>query len=182
MARKLRKAIKEWNYEVAVQQLKPMISDLRKRTVDVVRLLYRANKELAAQGFRTDLIEKLNNPTSTQMNRSEIPKTWEQFCEEIGVPKPTANRWLALYDPDEDRLLSTEEAKERALAIRDALFEDVRAHRTSGQPDWRPERWNDRLESQYKIWLIEKGYDELPEPEYYGTLPRILRHPSTPFR
>lgn len=159
-----------WNYDDAVQQLKPMIADLHKRTLNVVKLLYRANKELASPGARTDKKITANAKTSCQMAQGSKAKTFEQFLEDIDLPRRTAYNWLALYDPDEDRLLSTDEAKERALAIRDALFEDVRAHRTSGQPDWRPERWNDRLESQYKIWLIEKGYDELPEPEYYGTL------------
>ena len=169
----------QWTYDSAVNQLKPLVAGWQKKTLEIVRLLYRANQEISNSGYRSDIKNMYRSTvtTSGQLSRgyneasaSEEPKTWEQFCIDVGIEKRTANRWLALYDPDEDRLLSTEEAKERALAIRDALFEDVRNHRIS-QPDWKPERWNDRLESQYKIWLIEKGYDELPEPEYYGPLP-----------
>ena len=158
-----------WNYDEAVTELKPLIAGWKKKTLEIVRLLYKANKELSHPGKRTDLASPYLSAetTSAQLRRgsgkiaqSSKPQTWEQFCTEIGLLKSTANRWLALYDPDNDKLLTADEAKDRALAIRDELFETVRKERQTDS-SWCPEKWSARLERQYAVWLIEKGYDTL---------------------
>lgn len=169
---------KPWSYDDAVAELKPKIVNWQKRTLEIVRLLAKANKELSRPGYRSDRDDssQVSLPTSTQLSRGceenitqESPKTWQQFCEDVGIPKATANRWLALYDAEEDRLLTSEEFKARALAIRDELFETVRSHRYSGEPEWTPEKWSPKLETQYRTWLIEKGYDRIEiKPDYYG--------------
>lgn len=151
---------KEWDYDNAVLVLKPMIDGWKKKTVEIVRLLYRANQELSAHGRRTDLEDS---------SSASKPRTWEEFCNAVGLEKRTANNWLALYDVQNDRLLTTSEAKERAAQIRDQLYESVRQERYNGNPDYTPEKWNDRLEKDYKLWLIEKGYDSTPDPTYMLT-------------
>lgn len=169
---------KPWSYDDAVAELKPKIVTWQKRTLEIVRLLVKANKELSRSGYRSDRDDssQVSLPTSGQLSQgckeniiSEPPKTWEQFCDDIGLNKRTANRWLALYDAEEDRLLTSDEFKARALAIRDELFETVRSHRYSGEPEWTPEKWSPKLETQYRTWLIEKGYDRIEiKPDYYG--------------
>lgn len=164
---------KTWNYEDAVSELKPMITSWNKKTLEIVRLLYKANQELSHSGKRSDLENMYRSTVTTlcQMAQGSKPKTFSDFCEEIGLPRKTAYNWLALYDADEDRLLTTQEAKQRALEIRDALFEDVRQHRYNGEPEWTPENWSEKLEAQYKLWLIEKKYDEVEaDPGYYKSL------------
>ena len=177
----MRKAVaKTWDYDSAVAELKPLVVSWQKKTLEIVRLLYRANQELSSQGSRSDLNEecKVSLPTSgniarsckVQLTQDSAPKTWQEFCDDIGIPKRTANSWLALYDAKEDRLLTKDEAKERALQIRDALFEDVRRHRTT-EGGWEPERWNQSLENQYQAWLVEKGYSQIQvDPHYYERL------------
>lgn len=167
-----------WSYDDAVAELKPKIVTWQKRTLEIVRLLVKANKELSRSGYRSDRDDssQVSLPTSGQLSQgckenitSEPPKTWEQFCDDIGLNKRTANRWLALYDAEEDRLLTSDEFKARALVIRDELFETVRSHRYSGEPEWTPEKWSPKLETQYRTWLIEKGYDRIEiKPDYYG--------------
>ena len=178
----MRKAVaKTWDYDSAVAELKPLVVSWQKKTLEIVRLLYRANQELSSQGSRSDLNEecKVSLPTSgniarsckVQLTQDSAPKTWQEFCDDIGIPKRTANSWLALYDAKEDRLLTKDEAKERALQIRDALFEDVRRHRNAGEEDWEPEKWNQSLENQYQAWLVEKGYSQIQvDPHYYERL------------
>ena len=115
---------KTWDYDSAVAELKPLVVSWQKKTLEIVRLLYRANQELANPGYRSDLTEecKASLPTSCQMAQgsNEIltldpPQTFVDFCEDIGLPKRTVYNWLALYDAKEDRLLTKDEAKERAL-------------------------------------------------------------------
>lgn len=171
---------KTWDYDSAVAELKPLVVSWQKKTLEIVRLLYRANQELANPGYRSDLTEecKASLPTSCQMAQgsNEIltldpPQTFVDFCEDIGLPKRTVYNWLALYDAKEDRLLTKDEAKERALQIRDALFEDVRRHRNAGEEDWEPEKWSQSLENQYQAWLVEKGYSRIQiDPHYYDKL------------
>lgn len=169
---------KPWSYDDAVAELKPKIVNWQKRTLEIIRLLYKANKELSTPGLRTDkkAISGRKTQTSCQMAQGckepitqDSPKTFADFCEDIGLPKRTAYNWIALYDAEEDRLLTSDEFKARALAIRDELFETVRSHRYSGEPEWTPEKWSPKLETQYRTWLIEKGYDRIEiKPDYYG--------------
>lgn len=169
----------QWTYDSAVNQLKPLVSGWKKKTLEIVRLLYRANQELLNPGYRSDIKKMYRSTvtTSGQLSRGcednsiqEKPQTWEQFCIDVGIEKRTANRWLALYDEKADRLLTSDEAKQRALEIRDALFEDVRRHRTT-EGGWEPERWNQSLENQYQAWLVEKGYSQIQvDPHYYERL------------
>lgn len=169
---------KPWSYDDAVAELKPKIANWQKRTLEIVRLLAKANKELARPGYRSDRDDssQVSLSTSCQMVQGfketitqDSPKTFVDFCEDIGLPKRTAYNWLALYDAEEDRLLTSDEFKARALAIRDELFETVRSHRYSGEPEWTPKKWSPKLETQYRTWLIEKGYDRIEvKPDYYG--------------
>lgn len=155
----MKNAIEHWNYDKAVAELKPLVNQWKEKTIEVVRLLYKANKELRNSGYRKELENMYRSTVTTSCKIAQgSPKTFSDFCEEIGLSKRTAYSWLALYDAEEDRLLSTEEAKERALAIRDELFETVRQMRTKDS-SWCPEKWNERLEKQYALWLIEKKYE-----------------------
>ena len=163
MTRKLDRSVPAtWNYDEAVTELKPLIAGWKKKTLEIVRLLYEANKELSHPGKRTDLPSTYLSieTTSCQMTQGSPPKTFSDFCEEVGLTRKTAYRWLALYDPDNDKLLTADEAKDRALSIRDELFETVRKERQTDSL-WCPEKWSARLERQYAVWLIEKGYDTL---------------------
>ena len=169
----MKNAIEPWNYDKAVAELKPLVNHWKEKTLEVVRLLYKANKELSNSGYRKDR-ENLYLSTVTTLSKSGqgSPKSFRDFCEEVGLQRSTAYSWLTLYDEKEDRLLSTEEAKERALAIRDELFETVRQMRTKDS-SWCPEKWKESLEKQYSLWLIEKGYETITIREEQNFLPGV---------
>lgn len=168
-----------WNYDNAVSQLKPLVEDLHKKTLKVCKMLYQAREALSNQGTRTDLkkvtpgLQTHKNINNNDLTSGKIARSWENFCNEIGLPKRTANYWLTSYDPEEDRLLTQDEIKQRLIDAKNIIFEDVRQHRYSGEPDWKPENWTKNMEEQYQLWLIENDYVKLepklvlpPEPEY----------------
>jgi len=75
----------EWNYDESVNKLKPVIYKWKNLSQEMIEELWIAREKLSSQGIRTDL-------TSAQKCRS-----WAQYCDDIGVAKWTANRWLKTW-------------------------------------------------------------------------------------
>ena len=98
----------------------------------------------------------------------------------------TANRWLVLYSPKEDKLYTPEEAQQALVA----LFEKVKNKRRKAYA-WEPEGWTPILERRYQKWLSlenvletveQKGYEqaELFSREYLNLLAHQLEDDPTP--
>lgn len=92
--------LKEWNYEESVERMKPRIYKLKSLTLKVYHELWTAREKLRNQGARTDL-------TSGIFTRS-----WGDYCDEIGIAKRTANKWLERYDPENRRLFPAPKVSE----------------------------------------------------------------------
>ena len=183
MKKTVEKMMADWEYKKAVDETKPLIIDWGKKTLVVARALFVAREKLSNSGARTDL-------TLSQMRQGadstniEQPRTFEQFCFDVGVPRPTAYRWLACYDPDEDYLFEVEEAKEKTKAELDGLFEKVRKKRVT-EPSYVPDdselelKWNRNLkswtttvETKFQNWLYLMGYKEFSD--------KVLDQPEMP--
>lgn len=180
MKKTVESLITNWNYAEAISDLKARVEDWGKRTLICARALYVANVCLKAPGTRTDLV-----PNGTK-SIEEAPKTFEQFCKAVGIPKRTAYNWLACYDPEKDYLFEVEEVKKFQLEETEALFSDVYKHRQKDKsyiPEsfnykWlKIDKWSDKLEDKYNVWLYEKGYisvnphiqiPQLPQVDKYG--------------
>ena len=96
---------KDWNPEKSIAYLKPLLENWKKDTIAIAKELYIANQIYSNQGRRTDL-------------RQGLPEvaTWEQYCNAIGLPKRTANYWIAsVYGPQ--RLPSPELPKLESQVI-----------------------------------------------------------------
>ena len=188
----LEKLEAEWTYDSAVEKLKPMVINWAKKTLEVARELYIANKKLSNSGYRSDL-------TSSQMRRgsedamvltcctdtigfSNNVHTFKEFCEAIDLPHSTAQRWLVLYDPDKDYLLTTEEYKDERTKELDSFYESVRKKREK-IAGYIPEvkdinlkwnrnivAWTDAVERKFDEWLIAKGYKDI-DPDKVLSLP-----------
>ena len=88
---KLNKQIPEipesWDYDESINKTKGNLYKWRNITEDIIFELWVAREILSAQGKRTDL----------GSNKPRL-KTWAEYCQDIEVPKSTANRWLANYN------------------------------------------------------------------------------------
>lgn len=194
----LEKLEAEWTYDSAVEKLKPMVINWAKKTLEVARELYIANKKLSNSGYRSDLISpqmrrgsgELNDLTCAHLSigsdnlssltcvpadkgYNEQPCTFKDFCDAVGIPYSTARRWLALYDPDKDYLLTTEEYKDERTKELDAFYESVRKKREkiagyipeAKDIDLKWNRnitaWTDTVEGRFQAWLVNKGYKDL---------------------
>ena len=194
----LEKLEAEWTYDSAVEKLKPMVISWAKKTLEVARELYIANKKLSNSGYRSDLISpqmrrgsgELNDLTCAHLSIgsdnlssltcvpadkgfNEQPCTFKDFCDAVGIPYSTARRWLVLYDPDKDYLLTTEEYKDERTKELDAFYESVRKKREK-IAGYIPEAkdinlkwnrnitaWTDAVEGRFQAWLVDKGYKDL---------------------
>jgi hypothetical protein len=106
-APQLTAVIARWNFDKAVERLRPKVQRWGAITVELARELYIAQKYLNGQkGQRKD-------PDAEDY----IRYTWSDFCEAIGMSRQTANGYIRrflpheLSDSEEDRLLSPEEVK-----------------------------------------------------------------------
>lgn len=149
-----------WDYKESVENARFLVSSLRRKTVELVRELYRAHQALEPQG------------RSAVGSFEPTAYTWENYCNDIGLAKSTARRWLLLYVPSEDRMLTPEEYKEKVLKEWDALI----AQLNPKFPSWRPAGWNAQVEAYYQKQLKIKALNELaaqpvqsPQPLLFDT-------------
>ncbi len=142
--------LEPWNYEKSVERTKDLVSAFKKVSLDLVRELYAAHEALSCQGYRSDknrISDASNADFGTNVPRL-TPLTWEGYCNDIGLVKRTADRWLALYIPEEDRLLTVEEAKDLLEQRYRELLQLVVEH--IGDSSWRPEGWIKAFEARYQ--------------------------------
>ena len=93
-----------WDYDASVKRVMPKVMRLKELTLDVYQELWTAREQLSNQGARTDI-------TSGQMSRS-----WESYCEDVGLVKRTVNRWLQGYDPVKQQLIEAPRKEKRTTA------------------------------------------------------------------
>ena len=79
---------KTWDYDESVKKMKVVIYKWIQLTNEILHELYTARENLRSQGKRTDI-------TSGNNTRS-----WESYCNDIGIVKRTANKWLEGYNPE----------------------------------------------------------------------------------
>jgi hypothetical protein len=99
--------VAKWDYQRAVERIRPRIEKWAGLTAEIVRELYIARKYLNGQkGQRKD-----------QSAEDYIWYTWNDFCQAIGLSRQTANGFLRRFIPaelsesGEDKLYSPEEWK-----------------------------------------------------------------------
>ncbi|MDR2049321.1 MAG: hypothetical protein LBP69_07680 [Treponema sp.] len=142
-APRLTEVIARWNFDKAVERLRPKIQRWGTLTVELARELYIAQKYLNGQkGQRKD-------PEAEDY----IRYTWSDFCDAIGMSRQTANSYIRrflpaeLTDNGEDRLLSPEEFKALAAPEAPATTHEqenlIARYNATGE---RPEGWNRGLE------------------------------------
>jgi hypothetical protein len=142
-APRLTAVIARWNFDKAVERLRPKVQRWGALTVELARELYIAQKYLNGQkGQRKD-------PDAEDY----IRYTWSDFCDAIGMSRQTANGYIRrflpseLSDNGEDRLLSPEEVK--AIAAPELPVTSREQERLIAQYNAtgvRPEGWTRELD------------------------------------
>lgn len=141
--------LEPWNYEKSVERTKDLVSAFRKVSLKLVRELFLAKQALEPQG------------RSAVGTFVPTVQSWESYCNDIGLVKRTADRWLALYLPDQDRLLTSDEMKERVEARYQELKSELVSH--IGDPSWRPEGWIKAFEARYQKELRDYKLDVIAQ-------------------
>lgn len=165
--------LEPWNYEKSVETTKGLVSAYKKVSLDLVRELHAARQALSNAGYRTDKnrIAGTSNAdlvsNETRLQPISTIKTFEDYLSEIGIAKATAFRWLALYIPSEDRLLTVEEAKERIEQRYQELRRQVVSH--IGNDKWRPDGWVQAFESRYRKELHEADLSRIAMADEFDT-------------
>ena len=163
MAKELQ-VLEPWSYERSVETSRVLVKAFRKVSLDLVRELHAAREALSNSGFRTDMKAKNRIPDAS--NADLLPfgsrlHTFKDYLSDIGLSETTAFRWLALYVPDEDRLLTPEEMKQRIEARYQELKSELVSH--IGDPSWRPDGWTQPFENRYQKELRERHLDVIAQ-------------------
>lgn len=147
-----------WSWDSAVRKGRELVARLGGCTLDLVRELHAANKALSQSGFRSDRYRtdaNSGNPAQDSAKPAQVMRTWKDYCEAIGIQRRTADRWLLLYLPDEDRLMPPEEFRQRLEAGYRSALDELLA-RKDVDPDWRPDGWCPAYEARYQR-LLQAG-------------------------
>lgn len=163
MAKELQ-VLEPWSYEKSVETSRVLVKAFRKVGLELVRELHAAREALSNQGFRADLKAKNRIPGASNADFVSFDTrlhSFEGYLKDIGLSKMTAWRWLALYVPEEDRLLTPEEMKQRL----EARYEELKALIAShiGDPSWRPDGWTQPFENRYQRELRERRLDVIAQ-------------------
>lgn len=151
------------SYKNFVDYGRLLIGRIERNQLELARLCYRANQELAnTPGYRSDLAKKAISSSEMQtLSTSGLgsePKTYKDFCADIGISKSYGYKILSIYNSEEDRLYTKEEMKQMAEDAWNAVCTEIHNHRINGEPGWKPDNWNETLEFRYDTWLIQHGF------------------------
>lgn len=163
MAKELQ-VLEPWSYEKSVETSRVLVKAFRKVSLDLVRELHAAREALSNQGFRVDLKAKNRIPGASNADLLSFESklhSFKGYLKDIGLSEATAFRWLALYIPDEDRLLTPEEMKQRLEARYGELKALIASH--IGDPSWRPDGWTQPFENRYQRELRERRLDVIAQ-------------------
>jgi len=89
----------EWDYKESVSTVKGIVFKAKNLTEDILRELFIARKKLSCSSSEAAKI----------MHGANAPRTWSIYCEEIGINKSTANRWLQVFEINPHFLSQTPE-------------------------------------------------------------------------
>jgi hypothetical protein len=87
----------EWDYDESVRFIKPRLYKWKNMTAEILLELWVARETLSQNAA--------SQPRNTAGTFVPTDKTWDDYCEEIGIEKRTANRWLQrALEGDQDQL------------------------------------------------------------------------------
>lgn len=157
-----------WDYDSSVQWMKEKTRKFKRDRDEIVDELITAYETLKNQGYRSDLESKT---TSCQMALSS-PRTFNQYCDDIGMPKRTAYRWLKQYDKEEKRFLEDDEYQARKK-IEAAEKERERQYMIEQYEETgiRPEGWDMKTQRQYEDYTVRKQIQE--STDKYGKISEL---------
>lgn len=81
----------QWGYEASVKRMRSLIYKWKNMTRDVANELWIA---------RESLKNKFEAYQKGEGDANAPPPTWSSYCDEIGINKSTANRWLTKWFPE----------------------------------------------------------------------------------
>jgi hypothetical protein len=81
-----------WDYDASVGRVRPMVLRWGQLTVEMLGELWTAREALSSTGAAGHV---------ANLGGTDVPpKTWADYCADVGLEKRTANRWLGKYDPE----------------------------------------------------------------------------------
>lgn len=78
-----------WDYDESIKKMRRLIPRWKDMSVDMLEELHIARKSLSSRYYRD----------------GQLCPSWAEYCEDIGLPKRTANYWLSQYDPTKKCLI-----------------------------------------------------------------------------
>lgn len=103
-----------------LEQVQKILSEYSEQLT--LRQIYYQNGILTELWIAREILEKERGRGPLPEFRDKCPKTWEQYCQDIGIEKRTANRWLARAFDDNQRETEHKEIILQNVEIRKGDF------------------------------------------------------------
>ena len=112
----------EWNYEESIKRLQPLVYKWKNLTIEVAQELYVAREKLSSRYHRDE---------------TNVP-SWDRYCQDIGIEKRTANRWLSQFFPAEQKVTALAKTDEMcAIEDLESLIDSGKRYSTIlADPPW----------------------------------------------
>ncbi len=88
------KVPENWDYDSSVSKIKQKIYKWNNLSAEILEELWIAREKLSKDG----------NPHRDLTGKKFPVKTWNDYCEEIGVVRRTVNTWLDRYKPQAPKI------------------------------------------------------------------------------
>ena len=152
--------LSNWDYQASVERGSIKVSEwkavsLKKNTLtdDIATDLYEARKELDGRNVG------YGNQHSAKIPNGTIAKTWSLYLEEVGLASSTVHRWLEHYEPEEQRLLSDDEYKNKQTIKKRLKMQEDEANtarvRQAIKAGEKPPDWDETCEVLYHRQIKE---------------------------
>ena len=90
-----------WDYDASVERVAPKVLKWKTATVELMHDLWEAREALShSPSEAAKVLHGTNDPR----------RTWEGYCEDVGIAKRTVNRWLERYDPEGRKMIEYADA------------------------------------------------------------------------
>jgi hypothetical protein len=156
----MKQEVIQWTYEKSVAKVKPMFYKWCNATDEMVSELWLARENLSVEG---------KPKTGT-----DVPvRTWAQYCEDIGMEKRTANRWLERYDDKKQVLISEKEYKAKKEKQRKEKLAAMPEIKFKGSVEQKVESVVDAKIEQNTNLQEEKKPTEIPSVAPIGAVSNV---------
>ena len=143
--------LSNWDYQASVERVSIKVSEWKAVSL---------KKNTLTDDIATDLYEARDALRKRYVGKNEVTNvTWNSYLSEVGLGYRTVHRWLEHYEPEEQRLLSDDEYKNKQTIKKRLKMKEDEANtarvRQAIKAGEKPPDWDETCEVLYHRQIKE---------------------------